>query len=546
MIDNNPNVIHERGSVGELPIHLCFIFNSPLGGPQDQMAWYMIDKDPSIIRGVYDSDKCTLYTGENVLHIAIVNQRFDLVKKLITENPRLLEASATGDFFQVGKPCYFGEFPLAFAATTNQIEIFDYLLEAGANMDREDSNRNNLLHMLVIHSLPDLYTHVYKKWVSVFGEDGRGVKVPLWQRPNKNGFTPFKLCAELGLKDMFNYLIEDRKIIQWSYGPVTCMIYPLDELDFEPEDETPPTLIPTATDAATSSTTNTISPKTSPRVNLSRKSSEKNLGGTWRSVLTQAQEKKPSALELIINNYHFDLLENSRIENLIEKKWEGFAKDIVMTRFIAVIFNLIILTAFTIVRESILDQQTAYTTRISTCAVADTYDINTCAPHLLSTDGITAFETNIFYVLLSILLFFAAYKGYKEFTEMCNDFLGYFSQQGSALLENLVSSTYCLSIFIFTTFYTFDIPLQQLFLAIASMAGYLYLFFFLLTFETTGPMVVMVYRMLEQDVFRFVLIFLVFLLGFSQAFFVLDDNTTFIGSLSSCFEALLGDFEVKV
>lgn len=129
---------------------------------------------------------------------------------------------------------------------------------------------------------------------------------------------------------------------------------------------------------------------------------------------------------------------------------------------------------------------------------------------------------------------------------MCDDFVGYFSQQGSALLENLVSSTYCISIFTFTVLYTFDIPLQQLYLAIASMAGYLYLFFFLLAFEMTGPMVVMVYRMLEQDVFRFVLIFLVFLLGFSQAFFVLDDKSTFIGSLSSCFEALLGDFEVQV
>lgn len=42
------------------------------------------------------------YTGENVLHIAIIKKRADIVKKLVAMEPKLLEARATGNFFTVG------------------------------------------------------------------------------------------------------------------------------------------------------------------------------------------------------------------------------------------------------------------------------------------------------------------------------------------------------------------------------------------------------------------------------------------------------------
>jgi hypothetical protein len=32
---------------------------------------------------------------------------------------------------------------------------------------------------------------------------------------------------------MFSFLLEERKITQWSYGPVACVLYPLDQLDLE-------------------------------------------------------------------------------------------------------------------------------------------------------------------------------------------------------------------------------------------------------------------------------------------------------------------------
>jgi hypothetical protein len=60
-------------------------------------------------------------------------------------------------------------------------------------------------------------------------------------------------------------------------------------------------------------------------------------------------------------------------------------------------------------------------------------------------------------------------------------------------------------------------------LALASLVGWGYMLFFVMAFQLTGPFVVMIYQMLFNDVLRFCIIYMVFLGGFSQTFFVLFD-----------------------
>ena len=60
---------------------------------------------------------------------------------------------------------------------------------------------------------------------------------PLWKRLNKNGYTPLTLAAKLGKYEMFSFLLEEGKITQWSYGPVSCVLYPLDQVDLEFQDD---------------------------------------------------------------------------------------------------------------------------------------------------------------------------------------------------------------------------------------------------------------------------------------------------------------------
>jgi hypothetical protein len=61
--------------------------------------------------------------------------------------------------------------------------------------------------------------------------------VPIWKRLNKKGLTPLALAAQLGQLPMFSFLLDERKITQWCYGPVSCVLYPLDQLDLEFEIE---------------------------------------------------------------------------------------------------------------------------------------------------------------------------------------------------------------------------------------------------------------------------------------------------------------------
>jgi hypothetical protein len=100
-------------------------------------------------------------------------------------------------------------------------------------------------------------------------------------------------------------------------------------------------------------------------------------------------------------------------------------------------------------------------------------------------------------------------------------------------------------------------------LAVASILGWSYMLSFVLAFRFTGPFVVMIYKMLLNDVLRFCIIYGVFLIGFSQAFFVLFDNSGmknkillrfilfylgfsgFLISVQQCFFRMLGDFDVE-
>ena len=96
-----------------------------------------------------------------------------------------------------------------------------------------------------------MYTKLKQRWLemqesensSSDEEDDERKKekkvIPLWKRLNRDGYTPLTLAAKLGQAEMFSFLLEERKITQWSYGPVSCVLYPLDQvdLDFQNDDE---------------------------------------------------------------------------------------------------------------------------------------------------------------------------------------------------------------------------------------------------------------------------------------------------------------------
>ncbi len=70
-------------------------------------------------------------------------------------------------------------------------------------------------------------------------------------------------------------------------------------------------------------------------------------------------------------------------------------------------------------------------------------------------------------------------------------------------------------------FRLFNLPNDTVILAFAALLGWGYMFFFIMPFRFTGPFVIMIYKMLFNDVLRFGMIYMIFLAGFSQAFFIL-------------------------
>lgn len=94
-----------------------------------------------------------------MLHIAIVRRLDRHIIQMFVESPQgaaLLKQRAVGSFFKDPKLsdgcCNYGEFPLGFAACTNQKETFDYLVSRGASLSMTTYEGHNLLHLMVLHS----------------------------------------------------------------------------------------------------------------------------------------------------------------------------------------------------------------------------------------------------------------------------------------------------------------------------------------------------------------------------------------------------------
>jgi hypothetical protein len=59
-------------------------------------------------------------------------------------------------------------------------------------------------------------------------------------------------------------------------------------------------------------------------------------------------------------------------------------------------------------------------------------------------------------------------------------------------------------------------------LAIGSLIGWHYMLFFAMGFRHTGPFVVMIYHMLIYDISRFSMIYMIFMIGFAQCFYIIQ------------------------
>ncbi len=84
LVQECPAVLTDRGAVGETLCHLLLLFNTD---KHCALARELITKYPELISDRYKKEP---YTGENLLHIAIVNRNIEMVAWLVDREPALL------------------------------------------------------------------------------------------------------------------------------------------------------------------------------------------------------------------------------------------------------------------------------------------------------------------------------------------------------------------------------------------------------------------------------------------------------------------------
>ncbi|KYN04879.1 Transient receptor potential cation channel subfamily V member 6 [Cyphomyrmex costatus] len=225
--------LSDRGAVGETILHLCMLHATAIHA---DLAKRLLRFYPNLINDIYLSDE---YYGENVLHIAIVNEDPSMVKFLLdsgADDPRIIHERCFGNFMspEDQKPSrfdnmdhewvcvspetnysgyvYWGEYPLSFAACLGQEECYRLILARGADPDKQDTNGNTVMHMLATFDM------AYEVGASL------GIR-------NVQHLTPLTLAAKLARIEMFFHILNIEREIYWQIGSITCAAYPLSQID---------------------------------------------------------------------------------------------------------------------------------------------------------------------------------------------------------------------------------------------------------------------------------------------------------------------------
>ncbi|KYN30196.1 Transient receptor potential cation channel subfamily V member 5 [Trachymyrmex cornetzi] len=225
--------LSDRGAVGETILHLCMLHATAIHA---DLAKRLLRFYPKLINDIYLSDE---YYGENVLHIAIVNEDPSMVKFLLdsgADDPRIIHERCFGNFMcpedqkasrfdnmdhewvcvspetNYSGYVYWGEYPLSFAACLGQEECYRLILARGADPDKQDTNGNTVMHMLATFDM------AYEVGASL------GIR-------NIQHLTPLTLAAKLARIEMFFHIMNIEREIYWQIGSITCAAYPLSQID---------------------------------------------------------------------------------------------------------------------------------------------------------------------------------------------------------------------------------------------------------------------------------------------------------------------------
>ncbi|XP_038567116.1 transient receptor potential cation channel subfamily V member 6-like isoform X2 [Micropterus salmoides] len=214
--------IFERGALGETALHVAVMYDNL------EAAVALMDGAPELINEPMITE---LFQGVTPLHIAVVNQNIDLVHHLISRGGDVATPRVTGLYFRkrLGGLIYYGEHILSFAACTGNESIISTVIDAGASTRVQDYRGNTVLHILVLQPNKMIACQSIDLIMACDAELDQSVSLDMV--PNYRGLTPFKLAAKEGNIVVFEHLVNKRRVVQWTLGPLTSNLYDLTEID---------------------------------------------------------------------------------------------------------------------------------------------------------------------------------------------------------------------------------------------------------------------------------------------------------------------------
>ncbi|XP_018409298.1 PREDICTED: transient receptor potential cation channel subfamily V member 6-like [Nanorana parkeri] len=210
----------QRGAVGETALHLAVLHDNL------ESVRILLERAPELVNQPMTSD---LYKGQTALHIAVMRQNLAVAQELIRNGANVAMARAVGTYFQL-KPnsFYYGEHILSFAACVGNAELVRLLLQHGADAEDKDSHGNTVLHILALQPNKMSACQIYDLILGYHKEKfGPGLE----EINNDNGLTPLKMAALEGNTVMFQHIVQKRRQLQWTFGPISCYLYDLTEID---------------------------------------------------------------------------------------------------------------------------------------------------------------------------------------------------------------------------------------------------------------------------------------------------------------------------
>eukprot|EP01063_Lacrimia_lanifica_P020832 TRINITY_DN2810_c0_g1_i1.p1 TRINITY_DN2810_c0_g1~~TRINITY_DN2810_c0_g1_i1.p1 ORF type:complete len:1540 (+),score=321.57 TRINITY_DN2810_c0_g1_i1:43-4662(+) len=532
IMTQQPVKAHARDHFGATPLLVAMLINRT---PQRSMVQWLLRKNPALAQDAYFTD---LFKGEIALHFAIVHRDMPAVNMLLKAYPEGLFKRATGAFFQDREGgCYFGEWPLMFAVATNQPDLVMRLIDHGERLgkrraellDIRDTDANTLLHICVWHNLPDMYSFIEalcKESDPLPGFYESGLSVCF----NKDGLTPFSLSAERGNVEMFAHLLEANTQVTWKYGAHSFRAVFIDEIESGFSD-------------------------------------------------------KPSILEILVEKEHEKLLDLPLVRNFLEKKWTKFVQRVFFRRiFMIVVYVFFFLMSLVTEshskphaghclphleplwpfyeREGFLEKMMRFDTvmhfgderKVDFTDVVQGAVTDWCLCEFNQT-FVTSWSLFASRLSNTVVLLGALWKARRELGELQEGGLqAYFGVKGSMLLENVLASSFCLFIILTYLFRLLGWEAENLTGAMSALLLWSYVLWLMLGFKTTGPFIIMIWKMLADDMIQFLVIFLTFQLGFTQAFHLVlhsegsqeEEYTPFLAHLKTSFEVLLGEINLDV